>query len=174
MQAGGQGFESLHLHSDRNRSETDRKVRCTHLENRIHSIKHKQDRKRHQETRRRKGGIPEGGQGTSWQRPCRGPSGHASTGGTKREPRRKETYVGSSEQGRRADAQALEAEEGRDKLRKAAGRSKYPSIRGCPNGETRMRKPHAPHAQSISMRGEPGELKHLSTRRKRKKHRFRK
>ena len=32
------------------------------------------------------------------------------------------------------------AEEGRDKLRKAAGRSKYPTSRGYPNGETRLRK----------------------------------
>ena len=32
---------------------------------------------------------------------------------------------------------ALGAEEGRDKLRKAAGRSKYPLIRRYPNGETR-------------------------------------
>ena len=34
------------------------------------------------------------------------------------------------------DALALEAEEGRDKLRKAAGRSKYSAIRRYPNGET--------------------------------------
>ncbi len=69
---------------------------------------------------------------------------------------------------------ALGAEEGRDKLRKAAGRGKCPSIRGCPNGETRMSRPHASACESIACGGEPGELKHLSTRRKRKKHRFRK
>ena len=68
---------------------------------------------------------------------------------------------------------ALRAEERRDKLRKAAGRSKYPGIRRYLNGETRMRKPHVPHGEkgrepSIGMRGEPGELKHLSSRRKRK------
>ena len=34
------------------------------------------------------------------------------------------------------DALAIGGEEGRDKLRKAAGRSKYPLIRGCPNGAT--------------------------------------
>ena len=38
---------------------------------------------------------------------------------------------------RTGDAWALRGEEGRDKLRKAAGRSKYPLIRGCPNGGTR-------------------------------------
>ena len=38
----------------------------------------------------------------------------------------------------RADALALGAEEGRDKLRKAAGRSKYPLIRRYPNGGTRL------------------------------------
>ena len=32
---------------------------------------------------------------------------------------------------------ALGGEEGRDKLRKAAGRGKCPLIRGCPNGGTR-------------------------------------
>ena len=37
------------------------------------------------------------------------------------------------------DAWALGGEEGRDKLRKAAGRGKCPLIRGCPNGATRRR-----------------------------------
>ena len=35
------------------------------------------------------------------------------------------------------DALALGGEEGRDKLRKAARRGKYPLMRGCPNGATR-------------------------------------
>ena len=73
---------------------------------------------------------------------------------------------------RRVDAWALRAEEGRDKLRKAAGRSKYLMSRGYPNGETHVRKPHVSIRQSITYGREPGELKHLSTRRKRKKHRF--
>ena len=34
------------------------------------------------------------------------------------------------------DALALTGDEGRDKLRKVTGRSKYPAIRKCPNGET--------------------------------------
>ena len=70
---------------------------------------------------------------------------------------------------RRVDALALRAEEGRDKLRKASGRSKYPLIRGYPNGETPMSEPHGSVRQSITYGGEPGELKHLSSRRKRKK-----
>ena len=37
-----------------------------------------------------------------------------------------------------ADALALRGDEGRNKLRKAAGRSKYPLIRRFPNGETRL------------------------------------
>ena len=41
-----------------------------------------------------------------------------------------------------ADALALRAEERRDKLRKAAGRSKYPVIRGCLNGGTHMEELH--------------------------------
>ena len=79
-----------------------------------------------------------------------------------------------SEQERRVDALALRADERRDKLRKATGRSKYPLIRGYLNGETHMRSPHVPYTESIGIRREPGELKHLSSRRKRKKDRFRK
>ena len=44
------------------------------------------------------------------------------------------------------DAWALGGDEGRDKLRKAAGRSKYPSIRRCPNGAT-----HRLHAGTSPM-----------------------
>ena len=79
----------------------------------------------------------------------------------------------SSYKERRVDALALRAEERRDKLRKAAGRSKYPSIRRCLNGETRLSKPQSPYGESIAIRREPGELKHLSSRRKRKRNRFR-
>ena len=64
---------------------------------------------------------------------------------------------------------ALRAEERRDKLRKAAGRSKYPLIRRSLNGETYMSNPHVTYTESIGIRREPGELKHLSSRRKRKK-----
>ena len=67
------------------------------------------------------------------------------------------------------DALALRAEERRDKLRKAAGRSKCPLIRRCLNGETRLEELQSLHAEYIGMQGEPGELKHLSSRRNRKK-----
>ena len=40
------------------------------------------------------------------------------------------------------------------------------------NGETRQDKLLSLHDESIVMQGERGELKHLSTLRKRKKHRF--
>lgn len=43
----------------------------------------------------------------------------------------------------RVDALALTAEEGRGKLRKAAGRSKRPMNRRYPNGETRIPKRYA-------------------------------
>ena len=69
---------------------------------------------------------------------------------------------------------ALRAEERRDKLRKAVGRSKYLMIHGYLNGETHMDRLHVSIRQSITYGREPGELKHLSSRRKRKKHRFRK
>ena len=78
----------------------------------------------------------------------------------------------SSKNERRVDALALRADERRDKLRKATGRSKYPLIRGYLNGETYMRIPHVSIRQSITYGREPGELKHLSSRRKRKKNRF--
>ena len=63
---------------------------------------------------------------------------------------------------------ALRADERRDKLRKAAGSGKYTVSRRYLNGETHMRRPHVPYTESIGVRGEPGELKHLRSRRKRK------
>ena len=65
---------------------------------------------------------------------------------------------------------ALRADEGRDKLRKASGSGKYALIRRYLNGETHMSKPHVSIHESIVYGGEPGELKHLSSRRKRKQH----
>ena len=61
------------------------------------------------------------------------------------------------------NALALRGEEGRDKLRKAAGIGTYELIRRCPNGATQ-------HVEDMLCRktGEPGELKHLSTRMRRK------
>ena len=69
------------------------------------------------------------------------------------------------------DALALRADERRDKLRKASGRSKYPMIRRYLNGETRLDRLQSSIRQSITYGREPGELKHLSSRRKRKKER---
>jgi hypothetical protein len=62
-----------------------------------------------------------------------------------------------------ADALALRGDEGRDKLRKAAGIGTHNMIRRYPNGATR-------HVEDMSRRksSKPGELKHLSNRRKRK------
>ena len=45
-------------------------------------------------------------------------------------------------------------------------------IRRFLNGETRLSIPQSPYTESIGVRREPGELKHLSSRRKRKKTRF--
>ena len=63
------------------------------------------------------------------------------------------------------NALALRGDEGRDKLRKATGIGTYELIRGYPNGTTH-------HAEGMvfccKTEGEPGELKHLSTWRKRK------
>ena len=68
------------------------------------------------------------------------------------------------------DALALRADERRDKLRKASGRSKYPLIRRFLNGETWLRRPQSLYGEYIAIQREPGELKHLSSRRKRKQH----
>ena len=63
---------------------------------------------------------------------------------------------------------ASEDDEGRGKLRKGAGIRKQELIRACPNGGTRLVEDQSP-----SLRwGVRRELKHLSTCRKRKKHRF--
>ncbi len=67
---------------------------------------------------------------------------------------------------------ALRADERRGKLRKSAGSGTHAMIRRRLNGETRTGRARAPWAESIGPWGEPGELKHLSSRRRRKKHRF--
>ena len=67
---------------------------------------------------------------------------------------------------------ALRADERRDKLRKAAGSGKYTEIRRYLNGATRQERLLPPCTEYIVCGREPGELKHLSSRRKRKKHRF--
>ena len=71
---------------------------------------------------------------------------------------------------RRVDALALRADERRDKLRKASGSGKYTLIRRSLNGETWLSKPQSSYGEYIAMRREPGELKHLSSQRKRKQH----
>ena len=60
--------------------------------------------------------------------------------------------VWSSYKERRVDALALRADERRDKLRKASGRSKYPLIRRYLNGETRLSNPQSPYSESIAVR----------------------
>ena len=62
------------------------------------------------------------------------------------------------------DALALGGEEGRDKLRKAVARGKYPLIHGFPNGATRRKRFRHP----VITGSERRELKHLSTCRNRK------
>ena len=65
------------------------------------------------------------------------------------------------------DALALGGDEGRGKLRKATGIFKQELIRGYPNGTNWQ-----VGDMSSGNGGQPSELKHLSRRRKRKKHRF--
>ena len=85
-------------------------------------------------------------------------------------------FENESDQARKSTGRmpkALIAEEGRGKLRKAARSCKQATMRGYPNGGThRGGKTSVPYAESIGIWGAPGEVKHLSTRRKRKKDRF--
>ena len=57
----------------------------------------------------------------------------------------------SSKKERRADALALRADERRDKLRKAAVRSKYPLTRRFLNGETRLDKLQSLYGEYIAI-----------------------
>ena len=66
-------------------------------------------------------------------------------------------------EGRLGNALALGGDEGRGKLREAAGIGKHELIRRYPNGVTRQAGGLSPGDGS-----EPAELKHLSRRRKRK------
>ncbi len=74
-------------------------------------------------------------------------------------------------EGHSVDALAPGGDEGRGTLRKATGSREQALIRGYPNGATH---PYGvSFTEYIGERGEPGELKHLSTRRKRHQPRFR-
>ena len=78
----------------------------------------------------------------------------------------KEIHLEKEKLGRMEDALASAGDEGRGKLRKIPGTRKQGVIRECPNGATPRAEGPGPF---IYRRGEPGELKHLSTRRRRKK-----
>ena len=143
LQAGGQGFESLYLHSVERLNMYLENYTLTLYQIDIrtdikHQIQFFENKTKNQDIYRNTNKV------------CRRPS----------------------EEGRRVDALALRAEERRDKLRKATGRSKYSLIRRFLNVETYLRKPQVSISESIAYGREPGELKHLSSRRKRKKHRF--
>ena len=69
--------------------------------------------------------------------------------------------------GHAGNALAPDAEERRSKLRKAAGRSKHLLIRGFLNGAT-----FTEQSVSLLRRRQPGEVKHLSNRRKRNRKRY--
>ena len=64
--------------------------------------------------------------------------------------------------------QHVEVREGRGTLRKAGESCERAPIPGCPNGEIRLSEPQSSTYEYIVCQGEPGELKHLSNRRKKK------
>ena len=76
-----------------------------------------------------------------------------------------ERFTEEEKSERTEDALASAGDEGRGKLRKGPGICKQELIRTFPNGATRTAEGRAPG----NAWGEPGELKHLSTRRRRKK-----
>ena len=78
-----------------------------------------------------------------------------------------ERFTEEEKSERTEDALASAGDEGRGKLRKTPGICKQDVIRRCPNGVTRTHE-----VRAARERGERRELKHLSTCRKRKKHRF--
>ena len=90
------------------------------------------------------------------------------------EPKKDSNKNRSSNEERKGNALAPGADEGRSDLRKATVSRKQASIRGYPNGETRMVKTIQPMVNKIVIGGEPPELKHLSRARKRNQQRFRK
>ncbi len=164
LQAGGQEFESLRLHG--------RESCCRpYLENRILDRIYKP---------KAPGGITRGPAKDRDIRARReGETALREEESKKRKERTKTQEKGSkgagrypplrlSKEGRREDALALGADERRDKLRKAAGRGTCLLIRRCLNGGTHLRGPQVSMHKSIVHGGGPGELKHLSSRRKRK------
>ena len=71
-------------------------------------------------------------------------------------------------EGHLVDALALRGDEGRGTLRKARGRCERSLIPGSPNGATHPAQGklwRVSLSESIGQGGEPGELKHLSSRR---------
>jgi hypothetical protein len=74
----------------------------------------------------------------------------------------------SREKGLRVNALVPASEEGRNKLRKASGSRIW-----LRSGDVRMGKPGESNVSSSRKGGARGELKHLSTRRKRNQKRFR-
>ena len=83
------------------------------------------------------------------------------------------TWASFAREGHLVDALAPRGDEGRGTLRKAQGRGERSLILGCPNGATHRREAVS-FSESIAGGGEPGELKHLSSRRKGKQLRLRK
>ncbi len=69
------------------------------------------------------------------------------------------------------DALAPGGDEGRGTLRKAMGNREQVLIHGYPNGATPSLR--GLQSEYIGLQGKPGELKHLSTWRKRHQQRFR-
>ena len=72
------------------------------------------------------------------------------------------------------NALASRADEGRDKLRKAAGRSKYPTIRRCPNeGTLTRRKLVNPYVSKVAyVKGTQGTETSKYLQEKKEKNRF--
>ncbi len=131
LQAGGQEFESLRLHCGE-------RSRNLHLENRILKRSRKKKPAKGRKSSGEEAGLPKD-RDIREKKKDPGESQGKRTEKAERYPPK-----GLSKKEHGEDAWALRAEERRDKLRKAAGRSKYPLIRGCLNGETRLNDLQAP------------------------------
>ena len=144
LQAGGQEFESLHLHWRQIRSRFH-----TYLENRILKtiskkksfLKEGENRKKGTEYSKTSEELREERSKTNREKQETDKAIEPNPLKNEGRKRCNAMHRRLSKEEHRVDALALRAEERRDKLRKVPGRSTYPEIRKCLNGETRLSNP---------------------------------
>ena len=130
LQAGGQRFESVILHPSRRPQGRDEKRTLTRLEASASGLGRERSERKRVETQK------SFTTSNHKAKKCRISDSDRRAAGSGRTERK----IKTEQKGRMGDAWALGGDEGRDKLRKAAARGKYPLTRGCPNGATRRKR----------------------------------